>query len=416
MNVGEHSIPAPASSAAGIELDGQTVLLNKSTGALHVLNDAGAAIWARLDGSRPVSAIVTELSDGFGADPAAVEHDVRRFLSHLAGLGLLEPADGWTTNRDDQPEPPRPLREPSSPASWSLDTLWVDWYTAQVVDALRSRGIEAILLKGPAISSWLYRDAPGQRGYLDADLLVQAETLTATTEVLAELGFERERVTAMESSDVWAHTWRRAADGAVVDLHRTFNGCEHSTVDPWPILRAAAVHQEVGGSTVLMPSIAARAVQLVVVSPADRPWRKWNDLERALAQLPVEGWREAAAVARALGVADLFGYRLSQSPEGAACAARIGVATRQPGWLRWEEDPILSWVGFLAALPSWRERSRLARQLILPPPSHVRFRHPDAAARGLAAAYAAWATHVVRLVPGAVLTLLRSLRRARARG
>jgi hypothetical protein len=415
MNVSEHRIPAPASSATGIELDGQTVLLDKSTGALHLLNDAGAAIWSRLDGCRPVSTIVAELSEAFGADPADVEHDVHQFLAHLAGLGLVEPADGWTARPVDEPKPREPLRQGPEPASWGLDTVWVDWYTAQVVDALRSRGIEAILLKGPAISGWLYRDAPGQRGYLDADLLVQGEMLTATAEVLAELGFQRERVTAMESSDVWAHTWRREADGAVVDLHRTFNGCEHSTVDPWPILRATAVEEEVGGTTVLLPSIPARAVQLVVVSPADRPWRKWGDLERALAQLPVEGWREAAAVAAALGVGHLFGYRLSQSPAGAECARRIGVATSRPRWLRWEEDPILSWLGFLSALPSWRARLRLARQLILPPPSHVRFRDPDAASRGLAASYAAWAIHVIRLMPGAVVTLLRSLRRARGR-
>jgi Uncharacterised nucleotidyltransferase/Coenzyme PQQ synthesis protein D (PqqD) len=415
MNVGENSIPAPASSATDIELDGKTVLLDKSTGALHLLNDVGAAIWSKLDGCRPVNVIVAELTDAFGADPADVEHDVDKFLAHLAGLGLVEPADGWTARHEDGPKRPEALSEASELTPWTLDTVWVDWYTAQVVDALRARGIESILLKGPAIRRWLYRDDPEMRGYIDADLLVQADSLAAATGVLAELGFQRERVTAMESSDVWAHTWRREADGAVVDLHRTFNGCEHSTVDPWPTLRATAVEEEVGGTTVLMPSIPARAVQVVVVSPADRPWRKWDDVQRALAQLPVEGWRQAATVATALGVSHLFGFRLSQSPAGAACASRIGVATTRPWWLRWEEDPILSWVGFLTALPSWRARLRLARQLILPPPSHVRFRDPDAASRGLAASYAAWAMHVIRLVPGAVVTLLRSLRRARGR-
>ena len=175
------------------------------------------------------------------------------------------------------------------------------------------------------------------------------------------------------------------------------------------------MEEEVGGTRVALPSIPARALQVVLVSPDDRPWRKWNDLERALEQLPIEGWRDAAAVADALGVERLFGYRLSQSPAGARCAERLGLRTAPRWWLRWDADPMLRWIVLLAAVPNWRARVRLARHLITPSVSYVRSRDPEAARGGVALAYAAWVVHVLRLVPGAITTLLRSVLRRQGR-
>jgi hypothetical protein len=396
--------PTPATSASGVEVDGETVLLDRTTGALHQLNYAGAAIWSRLDGSRTVGAIVEELSEAFGAEPQSVAHDVEQFLSHLAARGLLEGSAS--------PEPQTPDALPES-ESTSVDTLWVDWYTAQVVEALRGRGIEAILLKGPAIRDLLYRDLPGARGYVDADLLVEERNLAAAAAVLTELGFRRADERGMDALTLYATTWHRARDGAEIDLHRTLHGCEHSTVDPWPILRADAVEQEVGGTGMLVPSIPARVLQLVLVSPADRPWRRWDDLARAFEQLSPEAWLQARAVATALGVERLFAYRLSQSAAGAALAARLGMPGAPSWWLRWEADPVLRWVVLLASLPGWRLRLRLARHLLLPGSAYVRFRDPEAASRGLLGAYLAWATHALRLMPGAFVSLVRSLVRRR---
>lgn len=404
MNLSENSILKPSGSSSGVEVDGETVLLDANTGALHRLNDVGAAIWSQLDGSKPLSSIVAELSEESGAEPDRVAHDVQEFLGQLVQLGLVEPAD----ERDAAPDVTA-LHEPRDGLPASIDTVWVDWYTAQVIDALRASGIEAILLKGPAIRGWLYRDAPEGRSYLDADLLVAPDMFSATVRVLSELGF---RPDEPEASNLWATDWRRASDGAVVDLHYTLHGCEYSTVEPWPVVKATAVEEEVGGTTVLFPSVPIRALEIVLVSPADRPWRRWDDLSRALEQLPEDGWREAAAVARELGVAREFGYRLSQSPAGATRATQIGLDTSPPWWLRMEDDPILRWFGVLAALPRGRGRIRVARKLVLPSSRHVRLRDRRTTDRSLPAAYAAWALHVLQLLPGSVLTLLRSLRRA----
>lgn len=383
---GDDTIPRRAPSTTDVEVDGEPVLLDRRSGSLHVLNEVGAAIWARLDGSRTVGEIVAELSEAFEATTARVAPDVHQFLAQLARLGLV---DGLTSGGENQL-----ASQTSNGGSWNLEVVWVDWYTAQVVDAFRSNGLESILLKGPAIRSWLYRDAPGERGYLDADLLIPGEGLGIAEAVLSELGFARED--SGESTSRWAESWRRLSDGAVVDLHRTLQGCEHSAVDPWPILRAGAVQGEVGGAKVLLPSIAARTVEVVLISPADRPWHKWQDLERAQERLPAEVWREAAALANALGVERQFGYRLSQSAAGAAAARRIGVPAAPEWWLRWEADPMLRWVALLAEVPGWRARTGLARQLMKPPAGY---------------STAAWAMHILRLVPGAVLTLLRTVLR-----
>jgi hypothetical protein len=208
---------------------------------------------------------------------------------------------------------------------------------------------------------------------------------------LSELGFEREDDRSSETLSPWAENWRRDSDGAVVDLHSTLHGCEHATVDPWPLLRATADQEPVGGTEALLPSIPARAIQVVLVSPADRPWRRWDDLGRALERLSPETWGEATALARALGVEREFGYRISQAA-GPELAQRLGLPVAPRWWLRWDADPMLAWAALLAELPTWRARLRLARRLMRPPPG---------------SSSVAWAGHMLRLAPGAFATLLR---------
>jgi putative nucleotidyltransferase-like protein/coenzyme PQQ synthesis protein D (PqqD) len=382
MTRGDEGIPSPAPAAATVEVDGEPVLLDRSTGSLHMLNDVGAAIWSRVDGSRTVDAIVAELSEVFEAEPDRIAPDVHGFLASLARLGLVE---GWIAGDHE------PLTRTSNGTSWTIDALWVDWYTAQVIEALRARGVESILLKGPAIRRWLYPSDPEQRGYLDADLLVSASAWRTATAALEELGFEPEEEDSAETISPWAESWRRASDGAVVDLHRTLHGCAHSAVDPWPALRAGAVEEQVGDTVALLPSIPARALQVLLVSPADRPWRRWNDLERVLSQVSDAEWREAAELARVLDVEREFGYRISQAA-GPELAQRVGVPVAPPWWLRWETDPLLRWAALLTELPGWRARLRLVRQVARPPAGYSR---------------RAWAWRLLRLVPGAIATLVR---------
>jgi hypothetical protein len=68
-------------------LDGEAVLFDGSH--LHHLDFPGAAVWARLDGSRDLPAIAGELAEQFGADVDRVLLDVEDLVRVLASVGLV---------------------------------------------------------------------------------------------------------------------------------------------------------------------------------------------------------------------------------------------------------------------------------------------------------------------------------------
>jgi myo-inositol catabolism protein IolC len=79
--------------------------------------------------------------------------------------------------------------------------LALDAETAEVVQAVRARGAETVLLKGPAVARTLYPD-PARRPYDDIDLLV-------------EPGGDAAAVAVLRASD---YTWRGSVekpDGSV---------------------------------------------------------------------------------------------------------------------------------------------------------------------------------------------------------
>jgi hypothetical protein len=82
-------VPARRESVSEAEVDGELVLLDTTTGALHVLNRTAALVWSELDGSRQVDAIVSELSDVAGAEEERVRQDVISYLEDLEDKGLL---------------------------------------------------------------------------------------------------------------------------------------------------------------------------------------------------------------------------------------------------------------------------------------------------------------------------------------
>ena len=82
-------VPVPRPTVSAVELDGETVLLEQTTGAMHLLNPVGTAVWSSLDGARTVDELVALLSDEAGADPAAVRRDVASFVRDLERADLL---------------------------------------------------------------------------------------------------------------------------------------------------------------------------------------------------------------------------------------------------------------------------------------------------------------------------------------
>ena len=58
-----------------------------------MLDDAGAAILAEVDGQRSVTAIAARLAERYAAPLAEIEGDVRDFLSDLQAQRILDWAD-----------------------------------------------------------------------------------------------------------------------------------------------------------------------------------------------------------------------------------------------------------------------------------------------------------------------------------
>jgi PqqD family protein of HPr-rel-A system len=70
--------------------DGGLVLYDTRVGAVHVLNDTAAAVWALCDGTRTVDRIVSELLVAFDAAHEVLSADVRSMLSQFRARRLLE--------------------------------------------------------------------------------------------------------------------------------------------------------------------------------------------------------------------------------------------------------------------------------------------------------------------------------------
>ena len=78
------------------DLDGQTVILDLSSGKYFGLNEVGTRVWALMSEGRSVADIVRILALEFEADAATIERDVRDLLETLKSRNLissLSPSD-----------------------------------------------------------------------------------------------------------------------------------------------------------------------------------------------------------------------------------------------------------------------------------------------------------------------------------
>jgi hypothetical protein len=264
----------------------------------------------------------------------------------------------------------------------------VDHWTAEVVTALRSAGVEPVLLKGSAVARWLYPDEPGARGYADADLLVRPDDRAEAGRVLSGLGFEplpSRAPPARGGRPPRAVVWYRARDRAAVDLHTTVHGTDH--LDPWTVWRVVtrdAERLEVHGVDVAVPCVPVRALHLVLhLRPKDDPGSQaWRDLERAVVVVPDEVWTDAAGIADDLGLRAEMGWLLRLVAGGPALAERLGLPAEAPAALVVQHERV-AWPKARRLLDDVVRRDtraalvQLGRELF-PRPSTVRARWPEA--------------------------------------
>ncbi len=56
---------------------------------LFTLNEAGKAIWKKLDGKRTLGDVIQSLKEEFNADPEELEADVLGFVNQMVEWGIL---------------------------------------------------------------------------------------------------------------------------------------------------------------------------------------------------------------------------------------------------------------------------------------------------------------------------------------
>ena len=190
-------------------------------------------------------------------------------------------------------------------------------------------GIRSILLKGPAIKRWLYAEGEG-RHYWDIDLLVRPAELPRAESIAAGLGFEplvSDQTRVQRESH--HERWYRAVDNVCVELHRGFLGVEATDEELWDELVRDCEPLPLGtdGDVVQIPGLAARALLVGLHAAASGAGgTPLEDLVRALRQVPIEVWQEAALLARRLRAEAALAVGLSLVPEGVDLSARLGLA------------------------------------------------------------------------------------------
>lgn len=83
------TVPQPNPNVQGTTLDGETVLLDLSSGRYYTLNRVGTAIWERCTGNQSLQGIHAALCTRFEASPKCIADDLLALVTHLSHEGLL---------------------------------------------------------------------------------------------------------------------------------------------------------------------------------------------------------------------------------------------------------------------------------------------------------------------------------------
>ena len=295
--------------------------------------------------------------------------------------------------------------------------LHADRVTVEAVLALRDRGIDCLLLKGPGIARWLFSTMDA-RSYSDSDLMVAPDRFSAAVDTLRRLGFQPE----LEESRMPAW-WRahalaliRRIDRSVVDMHRTLPGVGVDDATCWELLLRGREAVTLGHTRVWIPGKPARLVHCALhTAQHGGEWRDIQALERALELAGEDTWREAARLAAELRCRPQFRVGLEYLPAGLALAERLGLERSgaiRPRLMARGTAPALTLLDIATAHGLARRAAMVARKLA--PPRTFMLAWSPLARRGkigLAAAYAWRPVWVATQLPRA----LRAIAEERAR-
>ncbi len=247
-----------------------------------------------------------------------------------------------------------------------------------MVQALRSAGIRALLLKGPVFDRWLYtRDEP--RSYCDTDLLVEVPEREAAVEVLATLGFRRlaRSQAAGHGLPTHAESWARGGlAGSIVDLHTSVVGATADPATVWSVLSPGTETFEVAGLGVEGTGLEANALIAALHAAAHGVGefeRTGEDLARALTLCGLATWHGAHRRALAIGAEPSFAAGLRMVPAGQQVADALSLPRSTTASVVLHLDAPTGAI-FLERLRGvgWRTRARVMARAIAPEREYVR--------------------------------------------
>ena len=285
-------------------------------------------------------------------------------------------------------------------------------------------GVSFILLKGPALSRWLYT-GPSERPYYDVDVLVPPSSWEAARTALITLGFSPPPMDLSLNRPRAAHEFVHKRSGSVIDVHGRLEGIDAPPEEAWTVMSASTEQIVVGGREVTMLGEGARTMHVALHAAQHGPVssQALRDLELALDIVPLRSWQAAAQLASDLSAVPAFLAGLALLEPGRMMAERLAVRT-----VRTVESQLTS--GSLApdtlsAALGWQwlasrrgVRAKLAyvTQKLLPPMSWMRARYPlaERGVLGLVASYPMRWTKLLRDVVLGGLVWIKARRSSRS--
>jgi hypothetical protein len=267
---------------------------------------------------------------------------------------------------------------PSDKTRLMLRALVVDAATAELTTELESKGVRAILLKGPAFARWLYPEE-ALRPYGDADLLVSEDTVPTVEATLRGSGYELLPSNAIKGDfPRHARGWTRAAGGAV-DLHTTLPGAEAAPATVWRVLSERTDTLRIGGADIEILAEPARAVMVALHAAKDgtRVHKVLHDLGHALERVGIDVWQEAARVATQIDAMSAFASGLRLVPAGEELADALQLPREQTTLVALrsgEAGPpdLAVGIDWLLTERSFRRRAKVVARKMFPPPEYLR--------------------------------------------
>jgi len=90
MTIDVNAAYRPSDDIVARDIEGELIIVPLVAGIgdmedeLYTLNETGRAIWSKLDGARPLSAVIVEIASEYAADEGEVERDVCGLVEELA--------------------------------------------------------------------------------------------------------------------------------------------------------------------------------------------------------------------------------------------------------------------------------------------------------------------------------------------